>query len=233
VSRVRFWHDERIWREYPQLVPAVLRLDGVTADGDPGGIVASLWQRAAARLADTPVGQLPEIQAWRRVFAQMGLKPTQYRCASESLLRRFGKEGSLPRIHPLVDLCNALSLAYAVPVAAFDLDSVSGDLQVRHADGTEDYLTFADTTEHPETGEVVFADAGGNAHARRWSNRQSGRSAIRDSTARVLIVAEAMHEGAADDVAGLVSELTDGVTATWPAKPVGTTLSASAPHFDF
>ena len=50
----------------------------------------------------------------------MGLKPTQYRCASESLLRRFRKEGSLPRLHPLVDLCNAVSMAYAIPVAVLD-----------------------------------------------------------------------------------------------------------------
>src|SRR5207237_5536508 len=45
--------------------------------------------------------ELPEIQAWRRTFSALGLKPTQYRCASESLLRRFRKEGSLPAIHPL------------------------------------------------------------------------------------------------------------------------------------
>jgi DNA/RNA-binding domain of Phe-tRNA-synthetase-like protein len=47
----------------------------------------------------------------------MGLKPTQYRCAAESLLRRYRKERFLPRIHPLVDLCNAISLAFAIPVA--------------------------------------------------------------------------------------------------------------------
>jgi DNA/RNA-binding domain of Phe-tRNA-synthetase-like protein len=37
----------------------------------------------------------------------MGLKPTQYRCAPEALLRRLRKEGTLPPLHPLVDLCNA------------------------------------------------------------------------------------------------------------------------------
>ncbi len=30
----------------------------------------------------------------------------------------------------------------------------------------------------PEAGEVIFADDAGHAHARRWTNRQSGRSAI-------------------------------------------------------
>ena len=76
---------------------------------------------AKSRLAGVAAeSELPEIQAWRRAFAAMGLKPTQYRCASESLLRRFRKEGSLPRLHPLVDLCNAVSLAFAIPVAVLD-----------------------------------------------------------------------------------------------------------------
>ncbi len=61
----------------------------------------------------------------------MGLKPTQYRCASESLLRRFRKEGSLPQLHPLVNLCNAASLAFAIPVAVLDLAKISAGLAVR------------------------------------------------------------------------------------------------------
>jgi DNA/RNA-binding domain of Phe-tRNA-synthetase-like protein len=38
----------------------------------------------------------PEIRAWRRAFTRMGFKPTQYRYASEALLRRFRKDGALP-----------------------------------------------------------------------------------------------------------------------------------------
>ena len=116
----------------------------------------------------------------------MGLKPTQYRCASESLLRRFRKEGSLPRLHPLVDLCNAVSLAFAIPVAALDAGRIAWPLEVRYAAGDEDYLTFGGDTEHPAAGEVIFADQAGQAHARRWTNRQSGRSAVRDATSAVL-----------------------------------------------
>jgi hypothetical protein len=56
----------------------------------------------------------------------MGLKPTQYRCASEASVRRFRNDGSLPLIHPLVDVCNAVSLAYAISIAVFDLDQVNG-----------------------------------------------------------------------------------------------------------
>ena len=115
-----FQHSGEIWRDFPALVPGVLYADGITSQAEVGARVDRFAAVAKARLADGPEGELPEIQAWRRAFAQLGLKPTQYRCASESLLRRFRKEGSLPRLHPLVDLCNAVSLAFATPVAVFD-----------------------------------------------------------------------------------------------------------------
>jgi len=77
--------------------------------------IVALGKVAAARLAVSSEAEFPEVQAWRRAFTQMGLKPTQYRCASESLLRRYRKQGSLSQLHPLVDLCNATSIAFAIP----------------------------------------------------------------------------------------------------------------------
>ena len=164
-----FQHAAAIWRDFPSLVPGVLYAEGITADAAPDPDHYS--KIAQARLADGPESEFPEIQAWRRAFARMGLKPTQYRCAAESLLRRFRKEGSLPRLHPLVDLCNAVSLAFAVPVAVLDAAEITWPLEVRYAAGDEDYLTFGGQTEHPAPGEVIFADAAGQAHARRWTNR--------------------------------------------------------------
>lgn len=203
---MNFQHSAEIRRDYPQLVAGVVVVDGVTPDA--AGSVDDFLAAARSRLAGTTEAQLPEIQAWRRVFASMGLKPTQYRCASEALLRRFRKEGQLPRLHPLVDLCNAVSLEYAVPIAALDLARIDGDLEVRYATGKEEYLTFGGETEYPEPGEVVFADDAGRAHARRWTNRQSGYSAVRDTTTSALIVAEAVHDSAAEDIAQLVATIT-------------------------
>ena len=185
-----FQHSGDIWRDFPALVPGVLYAERITRDVSTVPAADRFAAIAAARLAAGPEGELPEIQAWRRAFARMGLKPTQYRCAAESLLRRFRKEGSLPRLHPLVDLCNAVSLAFAIPVAVLDVAAVTWPLQVRYAVGGEDYLTFGGETEHPAAGEVIFADQAGRAHARRWTNRQSGLSAVQDTTTSVLIVAK-------------------------------------------
>jgi DNA/RNA-binding domain of Phe-tRNA-synthetase-like protein len=230
---VRFQHSSDIWRDFPELVPGALHVEGISAGVSVDDQVARFGEIAAKRLATVSEGELPEIQAWRRAFSKMGLKPTQYRCASEALLRRFRKEGSLPSLHPLIDLCNAISLAYAVPVAVFDVSKVSGFLEVRYAAGDETYLTFSGETETPPAGEVVFADGEGQAHARRWTNRQSGSSAVRDTTTGVLIVAEALHDTAREDIGSLTATLADELTAIWSATPESAILSPAAPRFEF
>ena len=230
---MHFQHSAEIWRDFPGLVAGALFADGITADVSVAAHTAKFTAAAASRLAAVPESDLPEIQAWRRAFARMGLKPTQYRCAAESLLRRFRKQGALPHQHPLVDLCNAVSLAFAVPVAVFDVATITGWLEVRCAAGDEEYMTFHGEVEHPAAGEVIFCDGARRAHARRWTNRQSGRSAVRDSTTGALIVAEAMHESAPADVPHLTAAIADGLKASWSATPTVTVLSQAAPRFTF
>src|SRR6202167_3461413 len=141
---MQFQHAPGIWTDFPELAAGAVFAQGVgTGTGaDVAGRVAHWYGVADERLAGTSAAGLPEIQAWRRAFARMGLKPTQYRCASEALLRRFRKEGSLPPLHPLVDLCNAVSLAFAIPVAALDVSMITGGIEVRYATGAEEDMTF-------------------------------------------------------------------------------------------
>jgi DNA/RNA-binding domain of Phe-tRNA-synthetase-like protein len=231
---MHFSHHPAIWTGYPELAAAALFARGLCRDAPAEAAIAQHEAVARTRLqAAGSESELPEIQAWRRAFARMGLKPTQYRCASESLLRRLRKEGTLPRIHPLIDLCNAVSMAFAIPVAVLDVQRIGGSLQVRHAQGQERYLAFGGETEQPEPGEVSFVDAEGNAHARRWTHRQSSLSAVRDTTSDVLVVAEAMHAGGGDDVARLMEDIAASLREAWGAGAQWQMLSAARPQFDF
>ncbi len=175
---------------------------------------------------------MPEVAAWRRAYAQMGMKPTKYRSAGEALLRRFRRENDIPRVHPFIDLCNAVSLAFALPVAVFDLAKVSQCLEVRHANGDEQYLAFSGEVETIPSGEVVFADAANHAHARRWTFRQSRRSTVGPETKRALIVAEGLHDTADKDIDALMISLTDAISAVWSPPSKHLVLTADAPRFD-
>ncbi|UNO43498.1 phenylalanine--tRNA ligase beta subunit-related protein [Streptomyces sp. MST-110588] len=228
-----FRHSPDIWQDFPELVPGVLYAKGITGDVSVGHRAAKYNAIAESRLGIASEGELPEIQAWRRTFSRMGHKPTQYRCAAESLLRRFKKEGSLPSIHPLIDLCNAISLAYAIPVGVFDVSRLSGSLEVAYATGKETYETLSGQTEPPAPGEVVFVDDAGHAHARRWTHRQSGRSAVRDTTTDVLIVAEAMHDSAIPDIQSLMATIAEELGIVWSVPTESAVLASLSPRFDF
>jgi len=180
-----FQHSSEIWRDFPELVPGLLFAEGITPDVSVSAPVTKFTTEARSRLAQGPEGELAEVQAWRRAFARMGLKPTQYRCAAESLLRRLRTQGSLPRLHPLVDLCNAISVAYAIPVAVFDVSKLTGDLEVRYAAGNEAYLTFAGEVEHPAPHEVIFADRAASARPAmdKPAERTVGRPELDDRRA--------------------------------------------------
>jgi DNA/RNA-binding domain of Phe-tRNA-synthetase-like protein len=227
-----FCHSREIWSDYPELVPGVLAADRITGDLVVQQRLGQFTQTAESRLAVQSEGAMPEIQSWRRAFSRMGLKPTQYRCASESLLRRFRKEHTLPQVHPLIDLCNAISLAFAIPVAAFDIGKITDYLEVRYATGSETYESFSGETERPVLHEVIFADSAGRAHARRWTNRQSVYSAVRNETTAVLIVAEALHASAHADVERLITTLAHELNAVWSVNPTATLLTSSSPRFD-
>jgi DNA/RNA-binding domain of Phe-tRNA-synthetase-like protein len=209
-----FRHHDDVWRAFPTLAAGALLVPVPPPPNHVAGLIDQHVEVARKRLAAGPEGQFPEIQAWRRAFTTMGLKATRYRCASESLLRRLRRDGDLPRVHPLVDVCNAVSAGSAIPVAALDVSRIDGDLEVRPATGAETYLTFGGEREHPAPGEITFADTAGNAHARRWTNRQSGLSAVTAGTTTALIVTEALHDTAAADIARVTAALAEALGAT-------------------
>ncbi|WP_079416312.1 B3/B4 domain-containing protein [Thiomonas intermedia] len=215
-----FCYSPSLHDEFPERSTGLLHVQGIRTTADVTESVARFTRLAAQRLTSGTEADLPEIQAWRRVFSRMGCKPTQYRCAPEALLRRLRKEGGLPSVHPFVDLCNAVSAAFAIPVAAFDLDRIAEGLVVRRATGTERYDSFSGEVERPEPGEIIFADAQCRAHARRWTHRQSSYSAVSCETHHVLVVAEAMHGTAALDVGQLITSLHQTILMLWPTALV-------------
>jgi len=58
-------------------------------------------------------------------------------------------------------------------------------------------------------------------------------TAVQDSTATVLVVAEAMHDSASSDMPELIAAIADELNAAWSTAPVTTLLSQSAPRFTF
>lgn len=74
---------------------------------------------------------LPVIAGLRQLFREAGTDPTRYRISSESLMRRVMKGDGLPRVMPLVDFNNLLSLYTLVPCCVMKMDAVEPPLTLR------------------------------------------------------------------------------------------------------
>lgn len=206
-----FRYDPAILDRFPNVVGGVIHVIGVgNRESAPGLANAFRHEQQAVRerLGDTPLSEIPELAAWRRVFRGFGVDPTQYRSAAEALLRRLTKQGELPSIGTLVDLANLVSIRYALPVAVFDQRGVSGGTTVRFARGDERWADLgASEADHPEPGEVIFVDEADVVSARRWCWRQSAGSAVRADTTEILVTVEAHHNTADRDVRAALSDL--------------------------
>jgi DNA/RNA-binding domain of Phe-tRNA-synthetase-like protein len=232
---VRYQDD--IVTRYPHVVGGVIHARDVRNPASPPDLAAAFdkeQQAVRQRIGSTPLSERPSLAAWRRVFRDFGVDPTQYRSAAEALLRRLVKQGELPTISTLVDLANLVSIRYALPVAVFDLEAIDGAISVGFATGTEPWADLGTSeTTHPDPGEVVFLDAAGTVHARRWCWRQSTTSAAGEGTREILVTVEGQHASAAADVRAALEDLTDllGRHAR-PTSLRGAILGPGQPAFD-
>jgi DNA/RNA-binding domain of Phe-tRNA-synthetase-like protein len=206
-----FQYDTGILQRFPHITGGVIYAQNLVNGPTPPELQEAFiveQQDVLQRLGDTPLSQLPSLAAWRSAFREFGVEPTQYRSAAESLLRRLTKKGDIPSINSLVDLCNLVSIRYALPAAVFDTRALHGTLTVHFANGTERYTTLGqDEVDHPDVGEVVFSDEEGLVMARRWCWRQSEQSAAQPDTTTAIITIEAHHANARKDIEAALHDL--------------------------
>ncbi|GHO45556.1 hypothetical protein KSX_37190 [Ktedonospora formicarum] len=206
-----FGYRSDLLERYPNVVGGVILARDLRNGPTPESLREAYLaeqQQTIQRIGKTPLSQLPSLAAWRSALRGFGVEPTQYRCAAEALLRRLTKKGDIPSINTLVDIGNLVSIRYALPVAVFDTQALTGKVTVHFADGSERYtLLGSDEPEHPEVGEVVFSDESGLVVARRWCWRQSEPSAAQESTTNAIITIEAHHQDSHTDITRALDDL--------------------------
>jgi tyrosyl-tRNA synthetase len=133
-----------------------------------------------ANEGDNPVTAHPYISAWREAFRHAGIKPGEYLTSVEALLRRVAKGQDLPSISPAVDLANAVSLKYLLPMGGHDLDQLIGGFGVRLAHQGDFFSPpegGSGEVENVPPGEPVYADHR-EVRTRRWVWRQGRKARV-------------------------------------------------------
>ena len=106
--------------------------------------------------------------------------------AREALLTRIAKGKGFPEISPVVDIGNAVSLKYDIPIGAHDMGTVERALEVRPAREGDTFVPFGGgEAEVPEPGEVVYV-SNGQVRTRRWTWRLREIGSLTEQTRDLL-----------------------------------------------
>lgn len=126
------------------------------------------------------------IEPYREAFRALGINPNKYPCSIEALLTRIAKKKGFPNINAAVDLGNAISVKYFLPIGAHDLATIEKSLDVRESLPKDAFVAFGETEcEIPDPGEIVYA-SGNQVRTRRWTWRQSEIGKITETTRDIL-----------------------------------------------
>ncbi|GAB5097808.1 B3/B4 domain-containing protein [Caballeronia sp. HLA56] len=186
----------------------------------------SLGGACQAVASDVPVWADAHLSAWADVFRKFGAKPQRTACSAEALRTRVLKSGGLPSIDPVVDLYNAISLRFAVPVGGENFDAYVGMPQLVISDGTEAFDTVkhgVPAVEVPESGEVVWRDDVG-VTCRRWNWRQGVRTRLTADAKQMWFVVESLPEMPVAALHEAGDALVSGLRSLMPEAAVNTRL---------
>ena len=204
MNPLEFCYHPDLLTRFPDICGGVILVQELNNAPTPPDLLQAYQteQRAVLyKIGEQALSEIPSLAAWRAAFRLFGVDPTKYRSAAEALLRRLTKKGDIPSISALVDLCNLVSIRYALPVAAFDAHSLNGPITVQFATGSESFTAHdSPEPELPEAGEVIFRDNAGTVVARRWCWKQSAESTVCLETSSAVLTLEALHANGHADV---------------------------------
>jgi len=139
----------------------------------------------------------------------------------EALLRRALKGGEPPRINPLVDFYNAVSLRHVVPAGGFDLEEIDGTLEFSLTRQEDTFQPLDDSSEvSVEPGEVAYA-SGNEILTRYFVWKQSRKGLLDESTRSLFLVSEVLGEVESDSGVedAVLKDFADGLRRYFNSEP--------------
>jgi DNA/RNA-binding domain of Phe-tRNA-synthetase-like protein len=190
--------DSSIWAQFPGYAAYIIYVEGL--ENKQSNEDSERYLRAAEKkqrdfFGTEKLSLDPHIDSWRKAYKDFGAKPSKYLCSVEALLSRSLKGQDLPSINYLVDLYNAISIDYLIPVGGEDWDRLSSDLTLTLATGKEPFSIYQSgepVIEYPTPGEVIWLDSTG-VTCRRWNWRQCHRTQLTIDTRNAYFVLDRLY----------------------------------------
>lgn len=216
--------DPSFWDLFPAAQITVMTVDNFDNHDDPAThdrrtkLLAQAAQAAAKFTSADVFRENPVIAQWRDAYSQFK-KRKGARSSIEALLKRAHQGHVFQPTLPLVDLYNAVSLSFGVPVGIEDRNQIEGDLHLGVAKGGESFYPLGATADDPaRPGEVIYYDQAG-AVCRSLNWREAQRTMLTEETTNGVVVMEALNAEQAARTADAMAELTRLIADYFGVQP--------------
>lgn len=215
----KFVTEDSFWNLFPGAALGVVVAKGMKPSDqvspEDATEIEQLLARANAQaerhLESPTLSENAPVRVWRQAYQQFKTKRGA-RCSIENLLKRVLKGNPVGSISPAVDIYNAISLTYALPLGGEDIDAFQGDLRLLITRGGDEFIPLGENAENDPTlpGELCYVDDAG-AVCRCWNWRDGVRTALTDTTTNAFLIVECVDPERAEDCRAATEELANMV----------------------
>jgi DNA/RNA-binding domain of Phe-tRNA-synthetase-like protein len=209
-DKMRFSIETELFRILPDLTIGVVVASGVDnrrSSVEIDKLLTETIERLKRDFVANKAQEHPRIKPWRTAFSNLGISGSKFPGSIESMAKRVLKGDPFPRINPLVDLYNSISLKYLVPMGGHDLDTLAGNIYLRFAEGWEPFTPMGggETSIVPK-GELVYRDDR-EVLTRNWVWRQCDKDKTTERTRNLFIPIDVLGEVGRDRAHEIIEDL--------------------------
>jgi DNA/RNA-binding domain of Phe-tRNA-synthetase-like protein len=103
------------------------------------GYFESVIKEIEKKYEMTDIAKITHIKETREAYKALGKSPSQYRNASEAMLRRIVKGNGLYTINNAVEINNLISVLSGYSIGTYDMEKLAGYIELRRAPEGERY----------------------------------------------------------------------------------------------
>ena len=180
---------------------------------------------------DRNIKEADEIVYYREAFSALEINPNKFMSSIEAMISRVTKKKGLPHINAIVDLGNAISLKYTVPIGAHDIDVADEDICLRFSNAEDVFIPFGETeAEILDEGELIYA-VGNKVKTRRWIWRQSEIGKITEESKNIFFPIDGFTDKNYDFVMRSRDELSERLTNYFGCEVIVGFVDKDNPEF--
>lgn len=159
----------------------------------------------------------PHISSWREAYRKFNVKAKKYKPTHEALVRRLLKDGTWPKINPIVNTYLTNQIQHILPHGGYDCSQLDGDLYLDISLGDEKFEPLGGGEELTSQGEIIYRDKN-SILTRRWNYMDCDKTKITNNTKNFILMIEAplndvsskSLEDATEDLKARYNELFSG-----------------------